>query len=392
MALVPCRLSSAAALALLACLPATAEAANWGSFDGSRMAYSTGSLTASNHTDLRDVITANGDTVETATSTLTAEYLMTVDVFYTAMLSDGTGPTAGDLGTLSADEAMALADWIAQGGTLIVTADSNGFGGPWEGVYDSFTGPYGVAGYVFSGGEVEVTSLLEHPITAGISTVEADGLTSYALPPEAEIIGYGATDRDPYAAVFEPTTGFAEGGRILLLSDHNTLTDPFMAMADNTAFAENIVEWAAGECGNTIVESGEECDDGNLIDGDGCSSACAEEAGGSDTGDSGDSDSSGEPATGTETGHDDTTDGGPISSSDGGNDTTAGPGDATAGDDDSPSTTNPGSGGSEEGSTGSSADDDGDDSSGCSCRTSDSPGPLPLALVLLGLAARRRRR
>jgi len=27
-------------------------------------------------------------------------------------------------------------------------------------------------------------------------------------------------------------------------------------------------------CGNESVEYGEECDDGNLVDGDGCSSAC----------------------------------------------------------------------------------------------------------------------
>ena len=27
-------------------------------------------------------------------------------------------------------------------------------------------------------------------------------------------------------------------------------------------------------CGNGIIESGEQCDDGNLVDGDGCSSTC----------------------------------------------------------------------------------------------------------------------
>ena len=30
-------------------------------------------------------------------------------------------------------------------------------------------------------------------------------------------------------------------------------------------------------CGNGILENGEECDDGNTIDGDGCSSICEEE-------------------------------------------------------------------------------------------------------------------
>jgi cysteine-rich repeat protein len=40
-------------------------------------------------------------------------------------------------------------------------------------------------------------------------------------------------------------------------------------------------EFASPEaCGNGIVEDGEECDDGNLADGDGCSAACGDEAGG----------------------------------------------------------------------------------------------------------------
>ena len=31
-------------------------------------------------------------------------------------------------------------------------------------------------------------------------------------------------------------------------------------------------------CGNLVTESGESCDDGNTIDGDGCSSGCLNEA------------------------------------------------------------------------------------------------------------------
>ncbi|MCX4242790.1 DUF4215 domain-containing protein [Paraliomyxa miuraensis] len=48
-------------------------------------------------------------------------------------------------------------------------------------------------------------------------------------------------------------------------------------------------------CGNGIVEPGEQCDDGNAIDGDGCSSACLVEAGG---GGGGTCDSGSDPFTG----------------------------------------------------------------------------------------------
>ena len=35
----------------------------------------------------------------------------------------------------------------------------------------------------------------------------------------------------------------------------------------------------AGICGNGVVEANEECDDGNTVDGDGCSSTCNIEEG-----------------------------------------------------------------------------------------------------------------
>jgi cysteine-rich repeat protein/YD repeat-containing protein len=36
---------------------------------------------------------------------------------------------------------------------------------------------------------------------------------------------------------------------------------------------------ATASCGNNVIDAGEECDDGNLVDGDGCSSTCHAEAG-----------------------------------------------------------------------------------------------------------------
>jgi len=47
------------------------------------------------------------------------------------------------------------------------------------------------------------------------------------------------------------------------------------------------VENPAAVCGNNIVESGEDCDDGNTDDGDGCDSNCQDEGGGDDGGNGG---------------------------------------------------------------------------------------------------------
>ena len=42
-----------------------------------------------------------------------------------------------------------------------------------------------------------------------------------------------------------------EGGRILVVSDHNSLTDNYINDLDNLTLAQNIVEWAAGEGWNS---------------------------------------------------------------------------------------------------------------------------------------------
>ena len=41
---------------------------------------------------------------------------------------------------------------------------------------------------------------------------------------------------------------------------------------------DGVVETCPSVCGNGALEPGEECDDGNLINGDGCNSNCSVEA------------------------------------------------------------------------------------------------------------------
>ncbi len=358
----------AAAIAVGLLLPGSAVAASWGSFESSRIAYSTGALTGDAHQDLRGAIEDNGDEVAAATTELTREYLAGVDVFYTAMLSDGTGPSAGAPGTLSLAEQGVLSDWIAAGGTLIVCPDSNGFDGPWTLVYNSYTSDYGIENYEFVAGPGVGSPLSVHPITDGVTSYSLDGTSRFDVPLEGEIIGTAIDAADPLLVVFEPASGFAVGGRILVLADHNAITDNFFGDLDNELLANNIVAWAGGECGNTIVEADEDCDDGNTEDGDGCSSTCLDPGGGS-------SDSSGG----------DPTDGDP--------DTTAGADSGEGGQSTGP--VDPGGTTSGPGATGATmaTGDDGAASGGSGggggCRTGGTP-PSMAALLLLLLGVRRR--
>lgn len=358
------------AIAVLAPLPAAA--AVWGSFSASRIAYATGPLAGDVHSMLRDTITAHGDTLADPTPELTAEYLATVDVFYTAMLSDGTGPTAGAPGTLSLDEQAALVEFIAGGGTLIITPDSNGFEGPFPSVYDSWTADYGVTDYAFVFGPGVGQPIVDHPITIGFNSYSLDGTTTFTYPLSGQLLGTAVSNANPLLVVFEPASGFDAGGRMLVVSDHNALTNGLMGSdLGNQRLAENIVAWAAGECGNTIVESAEDCDDGNTDPGDGCDATCLSEgAGTGGTGDTGGTDSGGLDGTaGSSSG---AVDDAPLpSTSSGAVD------DASAGET------------SESEATGAAPADD--DASGCSCRSNGRASGLTGLLLCVGLLGRRRR-
>jgi MYXO-CTERM domain-containing protein len=359
-------------LAPLTLAPRSAAAAVWGSFSASRIAYASGSLDGDVHAQLRGYITANGDARATPTDVLTPEYLSAIDVFYTAMLSDGTGPTAGAPGTLSLDEQAALTDFIAGGGTLIITPDSNGFDGPFPIVYDSWTADYGVTDFTFVFGPGDGQPIIDHPITAGLDSYSLDGTTTFTVPASGQILGTAVEPDAPLLVVFEPASGFDVGGRMLVVADHNVLTDGLLDDLGNQQLAQNIVMWAAGECGNAIVEIGEECDDGNEDDGDGCNASCGLEGAG----------------TGSDTGSD------TGGSGSGGLDGTAGGSTGIPGDDDPL----PGSSGVDEPTAGDSgASEDGgaapsEETGGCGCRGGGSPSGLGGLLLMVGVLRLRRRR
>jgi len=373
---MPYRHLVALVLVPLALAPATAAAAVWGSFTASRIAYATGPLSGNVHSMLRDYIADHGDTLADPTNELTPEYLATIDVFYTAMLSDGTGPTAGAPGTLSLDEQAALMEFIAGGGTLIITPDSNGFEGPFPIVYDSWTADYEVTDYAFLFDFGVGQPIIDHPITAGLNSYSLDGTTTFTYPTSGQILGTGLANDDPFLVVFEPASGFDAGGRMLVVADHNALTDGLLDDLGNQQLAQNIVAWASGECGNTILEGAEECDDGNDEDGDGCDATCSIDGGGS--GDSG---------TGTGSGTGSSTGSGSLDDTAGSSEDTGTPPPASTGMSDFMTSTGP----LQTDDSGDTAPSE-DEGSGCSCRSGSRPSRLIGLLIAIGLFARRRRR
>lgn len=227
-------------LALTAGLAHAQTGCLWGSFDASRINYAAGPLTGTAHSVLRGIIAANGGVVAPAAPALTAAYLASVDVFYTSLLSTGTG-------TLSAAEQAALQAWITGGGTLIVTGDI--FPLP---AYESFTAFYGVTNYQALTTAGLGTTVGAHPITLGVTNFSYNTDCTYTFGAGALLLGRNVNARD-FMIVMEPGTGFPAGGRILVTGDHNMFTDSMIAQADNTRLANNIALWACG--GPTAVES-----------------------------------------------------------------------------------------------------------------------------------------
>lgn len=204
----------------------------WGSFDQSRVNYTGGVLTTgSAHSGLRSIITGAGNTLAPATSALTPAYLGDIDVFYTSLLDTTDG-------ILDSAEQSALQAWVADGGTLIVTADI--FPLP---AYESFTSMFGVTGYVANRSSGVGSVIAAHPITAGVTNFMYNTESTYAVSADGLVLGVNSSG-DDYMAVLEPATGFTVGGRLLVFGDHNMFANANINSEDNTQLATNMVQWA----------------------------------------------------------------------------------------------------------------------------------------------------
>jgi hypothetical protein len=203
----------------------------WGSFDSTRINYAGGVLTnGASHVNLRNIITGNGGTLAPATATLTPQYLATVNVFYTSLLSTATG-------VLSAAEQAALQAWVTSGGTLIVTGDI--FPLP---AYESFTSWLGVTGWTsVSGCNVMGTIAAPHPVTVGITAFTYCTDSRFNHGSNALLLARNSTGAN-FSAVIEASTSIR--GRMLVFGDHNMFSDSYINQSQNTALATNFVRWA----------------------------------------------------------------------------------------------------------------------------------------------------
>lgn len=363
---------SVAAVTML--VSTSASAAVWGSFDATRINYETGCLTCTNNALLVTSIEANGDTVAMPTEALTEEYLDLIDVFYTSMLAENTGE-------LSAAEQTALMAWVAEGGTLIITAEFV-VGTDIADAYSSFSSSYGVDNFIMGGAALETstgTPIAKHPIVDGVTTYEWNNEAIFDVGKDALVLGYNESKAN-FMAVLEPDTGFCVGGRIFVMGDHNIFNDPVIVLSDNQILADNLIDWAAAdasECPGEGTTGTGGSDTGNMTGDTG------------DTGDTtgGDSGTTGGDSGSTTSGGDDTTTGGPVDPTTGGaeglDDSTGSPTPTDDGGAPSPMPTDTGDDGTSGGET--------SGSSSGGCRVHSAPFRAWWALALLPLGWRRRR-
>ena len=71
--------------------------------------------------------------------------------------------------------------------------------------------------------------------------------------------------------------GLRDAGRDAAPGDSAVGTDAGADLGTDVGPLDAAPETPGGRCGNGTVDGGEECDDGNLVDGDGCSASCVVE-------------------------------------------------------------------------------------------------------------------
>jgi PKD repeat protein len=224
------RLSTVALCCLL--LPGLASAAVWGGFDSTRVNYAGGILASgADHSTFRARLSSNGDVVAPSTSTLTTTYLATVDVFYTS-LSNLSAPV------LSSQEQAALAAWVAGGGVFIISGDIFN-----TALYDSEGAPFGIGGFVDVGSIAATSTGTSHPLMTNVTTLEGVTHVTWTSPTNGLVLAASGANR--FVEVFDASTGFTGGGAVLVLGDHNFLTNSGVGNAQNLTFLDNMIAWAS---------------------------------------------------------------------------------------------------------------------------------------------------
>jgi len=230
-----------------------------------------------------ELLRADGYRVRYNTSAFTREMLASTQVLVIANASGGAKPQfmginlpwggGGDRSAPAFDarEVVALRDWVANGGRLLLVADHAPFGAANAALASAF-GVHMHAGFAEIPGEVSdplrftrANGRLDptHPILAGVSCVQTFTGQSLDGPADAAVLlrlpRNTVETIDDHGTLRETKAGAAQGlafpygkGRVVVLGEAAMLTaqvadrEPFgmqLPDCDNVAFARNVVRW-----------------------------------------------------------------------------------------------------------------------------------------------------
>jgi cysteine-rich repeat protein len=222
----------------------------------------------------------------TTLANLTLSELNNYDVLW---LFNGCGST----NTLSAAEVTAIREYLVGGGALFLQTDDGfgdpigGTGGCYDGVNQVLTGlganaSGGLATYYGTACNVNVT------INTELGT-NGSPHNLLATPAIINITGPATTISGQFVPIVsspasEAITAYIDGvgesfGTVVLMSHYDIQTT--LNSCGNGVIYRNAFEYFQYElcqetavCGNSTIETGEQCDDGNTTNGDGCSAQC----------------------------------------------------------------------------------------------------------------------
>jgi cysteine-rich repeat protein len=188
------------------------------------------------------------------------------------LYSPGLHQTAYDLGLATT--------WAAGDGFAVGVGEAQEFGvayGP-DGSYGCFTTLcVGVAVDVSISAFVSVGFYDGYDVINGSSTAYVEGAGAGVVSFSTSQL-YARNSLDPFDIVGFPLYPIGTEDQLALTISPDDIVIPITAGVYACETVLDTVVVGAGVCGDGVVDPGEACDDGNLFDGDGCSSVCTDEA------------------------------------------------------------------------------------------------------------------
>jgi len=186
----------------------------------------------------------------------------------------------------------AVAQFYNQGGKCVVLgtfywqdrSDNPIYSNPGWGALESvdvFTGLAG--GSEYNSDSMNPGSIVPHPVTMGVTSLSAGSYRGGVdAKPGTTVLATWLTPNmlngsDPVIGIREDPNGGKFVG-ISIFPDYESHGDFGVDFSgDFYKLWENTFAWCASTCGNAVLGPGEACDDGNNVDGDGCTALCVKE-------------------------------------------------------------------------------------------------------------------